>query len=95
MIKLRNIRKSFERPDGGPLEVLNGVNCDVSDGDFVAIVGSSGSGKSTLMNILGLLDQPDAGEYALGGDSVSGLTPVQLARLRVRSVPPRQLRFRG
>ena len=86
MIRLRNIRKSFSRPDRGRLEVLVGIDCDVERGDFVAIVGPSGSGKSTLMNILGLLDQPDEGEYVLGGDSVSGLGPTDRARIRNRRI---------
>jgi putative ABC transport system ATP-binding protein len=82
MIRLSNIRKSFTRPDQGQLEVLKGIDCNVERGEFVAIVGASGSGKSTLMNILGLLDQADEGEYALGGDTVSGLDPTELARIR-------------
>jgi ABC-type lipoprotein export system ATPase subunit len=82
MIRLSNIRKSFTRPDQGQLEVLKGIDCNVERGEFVAIVGASGSGKSTLMNILGLLDQADEGEYALGGDTVSGLNPTELARIR-------------
>jgi len=86
MIRLRAIKKSFSRPGSGRLEVLKGIDCDVKPGEFVAFVGSSGSGKSTLMNILGLLDQPDAGEYALGGDTVSGRSPTELARIRNRRI---------
>jgi len=86
MIRLRNIKKSFVRPDRSRLVVLDGIDCDVERGEFVAIVGPSGSGKSTLMNILGLLDRPDEGEYALGGESVSGLGPTERARLRNRRV---------
>jgi putative ABC transport system ATP-binding protein len=86
MIRLRSITKSFARPDGGRLEVLKGIDCHVQAGEFVAIVGPSGSGKSTLMNILGLLDQPDGGEYALGGATVSGLGPTQRARIRNRRI---------
>ncbi len=86
MIRLRNIRKSFTRPGRGRLEVLKGIDCDVKPGEFVAVVGPSGSGKSTLMNILGLLDQPDEGEYALGGDAVLDLGPTELARIRNRRI---------
>ena len=86
MIKLRNIKKSFTRPDQSRLEVLKGIDCEVRRGDFAAIVGPSGSGKSTLMNILGLLDQPDEGEYALAGEVVSGLGSTDLAGLRNRRI---------
>jgi ABC-type lipoprotein export system ATPase subunit len=86
MIELRDIRKSFARPDGGRLEVLKGIDCEISAGEFVAVVGPSGSGKSTLMNILGLLDQPDGGSYLLGGQPVERETPRARARLRNRSI---------
>ena len=86
MIKLRNIKKSFTRPDQSRLEVLKGIDCEVRRGDFAAIVGPSGSGKSTLMNILGLLDQPDEGEYALAGEVVSGLGSTDLAGIRNRRI---------
>jgi len=86
MIRLRNIRKSFTRPDQGRLEVLKGIDCDIPAGEFVAVVGPSGSGKSTLMNILGLLDQPDAGEYTLNGATVSGLDSTARARIRNRKI---------
>ena len=86
MIQMRDIRKSFSRPDGGRLQVLKGIDCDVRPGEFVAIVGSSGSGKSTLMNILGLLDQPDEGRYELAGEAISGQSPTDLARMRNRKI---------
>ncbi len=86
MIRLTNIKKSFASPDGGRLYVLKGIDAHVGAGEFVAIVGASGSGKSTLMNILGLLDQPDEGEYILGGDVVSGLDPTERAGLRNRKI---------
>ncbi len=86
MIRLRKIRKSFTRPDGSPLEVLAGVDLDVAPGEFLAVVGPSGSGKSTLMNILGLLDRPDEGEYDLAGEPVRDLRSDELARLRNRRI---------
>ncbi len=86
MIRLSNITKSFTRPDQGQLDVLRGIDCEIGAGEFVAVVGPSGSGKSTLMNILGLLDHPDQGEYELAGRLVSGLEPNELASIRNRSI---------
>ena len=86
MIRLSNIRKSFTRPDQGQLDVLRGIDCEIGSGEFVAVIGPSGCGKSTLMNILGLLDHPDHGEYELAGRLVSGLEPNELASIRNRSI---------
>lgn len=61
---------------------LNGVNLQINPGELVAIMGSSGSGKSTLMNILGCLDRPTSGTYALAGQDISNLDKVQLALIR-------------
>ena len=82
MIKLHKISKSYQRPGEGELKVLNEVDFEVERGEFVAIVGPSGSGKSTLMNILGLLDTPDSGDYELAGAEVSSLPATELARIR-------------
>jgi putative ABC transport system ATP-binding protein len=82
MIQLQNIAKSYERPGEGVLKVLKEIDFKVEKGEFVAIVGPSGSGKSTLMNILGLLDTPDSGEYELLGSRISGLSAKELARTR-------------
>jgi putative ABC transport system ATP-binding protein len=82
MIRLRNISKSYQRPGEGELKVLKEVSFEVEQGEFVAIVGPSGSGKSTLMNILGLLDTPDSGEYELAGTNVSSLSASEIARTR-------------
>jgi len=86
MIRMRGISKSFERPGEQRLCVLNGVDFDVEKGEFVAIVGPSGSGKTTLMNILGLLDRPDAGDYRLFDRSVSGSSAKELARIRNQTI---------
>jgi putative ABC transport system ATP-binding protein len=82
VIQLRGICKSYARPSEGALQVLKNIDLDINDGEYVAIVGPSGSGKSTLMNILGLLDTPDSGEYTLSGEAVAGLSSTKLAKLR-------------
>ena len=82
MIKLNSISKSYHRPGEGELKVLNKVDFEVGEGEFVAIVGPSGSGKSTLMNILGLLDIADSGDYELAGKNVSSMTARELAKTR-------------
>ncbi len=86
MIEMTAIAKSFERPGGSRLEVLREVDFDVEPGEFVAIVGPSGSGKTTLMNILGLLDRADAGDYRLLDRPVASLTAKELARMRNRTI---------
>jgi putative ABC transport system ATP-binding protein len=86
MINLKNINKSFDRPGEGELKVLKNIDFSVEKGEFVAIVGPSGSGKTTLMNILGLLDRPDSGEYSLGGEPVSDMSTRELARTRNRTI---------
>jgi len=68
------------------LDVLKSVDFDIDCGEFVAIIGPSGSGKTTLMNIMGLLDRPDAGEYELAGQAVSELTAAEMARMRNRTL---------
>ena len=86
MIALSGITKTFHRKGGPVLNVLRGVDLTVSHGDFIAIAGGSGTGKSTLMNILGLLDRPDAGSYRFGDDEVSALSGTARTRLRNRAI---------
>ncbi len=86
MINIKNLCKSFQRPGEALLEVLHDVDFRVSEGEFVAIVGASGSGKTTLMNILGLLDRPDAGDYELHGQQVAELSPEERAKVRNEAI---------
>lgn len=73
MISLRGIKKIYEL--GGELvHALDGVDLDIGDHEFVAIIGASGSGKSTLMNIIGCLDTADEGTYMIDGQDVSDLS---------------------
>jgi putative ABC transport system ATP-binding protein len=82
MIELQGIGRTYCRPGGEPVEALRDVSLRIERGDFVGIVGPSGSGKSTLMNVLGLLDRPDAGRYLLNGEDVAGLDVNRQARVR-------------
>jgi ABC-type lipoprotein export system ATPase subunit len=86
MIELQGIGRTYRRPGGEPVEALRDVSLRIDRGDFVAIVGTSGSGKSTLMNVLGLLDRPDAGRYLLDGEDVSGLDADRQAHTRNRRI---------
>ena len=84
MIKLRNINKTYY--SASPLHVLKGLDLDISQGDFVSIMGASGSGKSTLLNILGVLDTYDEGEYWLDGKLIKDLSEREAAHLRNRTI---------
>ncbi len=79
---MRGITRHVTLPDESTLHILRGVDLDVDSGDHVAIVGRSGTGKSTLLNILGLLDVADSGEYLLDGEPVARLSNAKRARRR-------------
>lgn len=81
MISVRNITKSY---DG--LQVLKGVDLEVSAGEVIAIVGPSGAGKTTLLQIIGSLDRPDSGEVIYNGRSIFGMNERQLAEFRNRNI---------
>ena len=81
MIKTENLSKIF-RTEEVETVALNGVSINVEDGEFVAIMGPSGCGKSTLLNILGLLDNPNSGEYWLDGEPVGKLKESERTKYR-------------
>ncbi|MFQ5599453.1 MAG: ABC transporter ATP-binding protein [Candidatus Krumholzibacteriia bacterium] len=85
LIELRDLVKDY-RLDSQIVRALNGVDLSVARGEFVSIMGPSGSGKSTLMNLIGCLDSPTSGTYALNGREVGRLQDDDLAAIRNREV---------
>ena len=85
IIELKNIRKSYEMGDEA-FWALDGINLDIRDNDYMAIVGSSGSGKSTLMNLLGCLDYPTEGDYKLKDLNIANLSENNLAKIRNQEI---------
>lgn len=86
LIKMEDIKKSFNIGKENELEILHGINFEVNDGDFVSVVGQSGSGKSTLMNIIGLLDRQTSGYYELNGVDISTLKDSELSAYRSKKI---------
>lgn len=85
MISLKNIVKTYSI-EGASIEVLKQVSLHIAKGELLAIVGASGSGKSTMMNIIGLLDKADKGEYWLNGHNVDSLNEDARASLRNQQI---------
>ena len=85
LIELSGISKSYRTGDV-VTPVLFDIELQVSQGDYVALMGPSGSGKSTLMNLLGLLDRADNGHYRLDGQDVTDLSAAQHAEVRNRTI---------
>lgn len=81
IIRIEGVTKIYGMGDA-QVKALDGVNLEIHENEFVAIMGPSGSGKSTMMNILGCLDRPTSGKYFLAGDDVSQLNKNQLAIIR-------------
>ena len=85
IIKIENLKKTYKI---GNFEVraLRGIDLQINEGEFVAVMGPSGSGKSTLMNMIGCLDIPDSGKYFIENIDVSKLNDNQLADIRNKKV---------
>jgi lipoprotein-releasing system ATP-binding protein len=86
ILEASGLRKVYQGGDGATIEVLTGVDLEVSRGEFVAVVGASGSGKSTLLHLLGALDSPSGGTVLLDGRSYAEQTPAELSAIRNRKV---------
>ena len=85
MITLRGVTKTFETP-AGSFAALRGIDLDIKNGEFVAVVGKSGSGKSTLLNMIAGLDRPSTGIVSVGGATLGELNHDRLAGWRGRNV---------
>ena len=85
MLKLHNMYKVYRTEEVETI-ALNGVNVEINQGDFVAVMGPSGCGKSTLLNIIGLLDSPSDGDYFFFDENVAGYSEQQRSLIRKRNV---------
>src|SRR6266404_512549 len=85
LIRLDSVTKVF-LTDEVETHALSGIHLDIRDGEYISIAGPSGCGKSTLLSILGLLDTPSNGSYALKGNEVANLSFADRARIRNREI---------
>lgn len=85
LIQVRNLDKKYQR-GSEEIHVLQGLNLDVDEGEFVAFMGPSGSGKTTLLNLLGGLDLPSAGSITVAGDEITHMSARKLTAWRARHV---------
>jgi putative ABC transport system ATP-binding protein len=85
LIKLVGIKKEYKMGENN-YEALRGVDLNIEEGEFVAIMGPSGSGKSTMMHIIGCLDVPTKGSYFLGDKDVAKLSDNELAKIRNQEI---------
>jgi nitrate ABC transporter ATP-binding subunit len=87
-ISIQNADKRFKTPEGKVFEVLNGVNLDIEEGEFVSIIGHSGCGKSTLLNMVGGFLNCDGGTITVGGTPVKGPGPDRMFVFQNHSLLP-------
>ena len=85
LVSLQNVVKRYQRGKQS-VEVLQGVNLTIQQGEFVALMGPSGSGKTTLLNLIAGLDQPTEGEVTVAGERIDRLSGTRLANWRARHI---------
>ena len=85
LVRVQDVTKTFHR-GSEEIHVLTGLNLDVKQGEFLALMGPSGSGKSTLLNLIGGLDRPTSGSVTVGDSRIDSLSDLQLAHWRAQSV---------
>jgi putative ABC transport system ATP-binding protein len=85
LVAVRDLHKIFQR-GGERIDVLQGVNLDIPEGDFLALMGPSGSGKTTLLNLIGGLDTPTGGSITVAGDRIDNLSGGKLSSWRARHI---------
>src|SRR3954449_1994375 len=85
LVNVKDLHKVYHR-GGERIDVLQGVDLDIPEGDFLALMGPSGSGKTTLLNLLGGLDTPTEGSIEVGGDRIDKLSGAKLSAWRARHI---------
>ncbi len=85
IIQIKGLHKIYN-PKKVPVHALNGIDLEITEGEFTAIVGPSGSGKSTLLNMIGGLDSPTEGTVIINGVDVSTLSPKKLIDFRLKNI---------
>lgn len=85
ILSARNLKKYYGAKDN-LTKALDGVDLDVEQGEFVAIIGASGSGKSTLLNMIGGLDVPTSGQVCIGGKEIGKMKPDELTVFRRKNI---------
>lgn len=81
IVEVKNLYKTYQLGET-KIEALRGLNLQLAEGEFTALIGASGSGKSTLLNLIGCLDRPDQGDIAIAGQNVNSLSEDQLSEIR-------------
>ncbi|MCS7047043.1 MAG: ABC transporter ATP-binding protein, partial [Gemmataceae bacterium] len=85
IVRVRGVHKYFTR-GSEQIDVLQDLNLEVAEGEFVGIMGPSGSGKTTLLNLIAGLDRPSAGDVWIGDSHISQMSEGQLAQWRTRNI---------